>query len=262
MRAITAAVFSCLFLPIWGCGGCEVVPDTPDKHRVCGNGVAEGDEECDLTDLRSNICADLVTGSSGTLSCTAYCRFDTSGCRMCGDGVRNFGEGCDCGTDPLWLPHDCTDINGGPNANCDTHCQKLAYCGDGVVDTGEECDCGENPMNLPVGCDDINGGPNANCGSDCMAGACVGPGVWEDCNPLMTYPCCPDDWNVGLDCIAVGPNAVCARPCNSHSDCYWSNFCESSLGACWPEVCGPNWPNTELSNHCTVTGGGPGWCAP
>jgi len=46
---------------------------------VCGNGIKEGTEECDGTDLGGTTCESLgFTG--GTLICTASCTLDTSGC--------------------------------------------------------------------------------------------------------------------------------------------------------------------------------------
>jgi len=47
---------------------------------VCGNEVAEAGEDCDKTDKKGKVCADLPGFSSGTLNCNRYCEFDTSGC--------------------------------------------------------------------------------------------------------------------------------------------------------------------------------------
>ncbi|MEB2283469.1 MAG: hypothetical protein OZ922_02185 [Myxococcales bacterium] len=46
---------------------------------VCGNGVARGDEQCDLGDLRGQTCGSLGHGT-GTLGCTPECKFDFAGC--------------------------------------------------------------------------------------------------------------------------------------------------------------------------------------
>lgn len=47
---------------------------------VCGDGVIEGDEECDDTDLDGNDCVSIDQGfTSGDLACDA-CTFDTSAC--------------------------------------------------------------------------------------------------------------------------------------------------------------------------------------
>ncbi len=50
---------------------------------VCGNGVREGAEECDGSDLGGATCGDFGC-SSGTLSCTSSCTLDTSACTSCG----------------------------------------------------------------------------------------------------------------------------------------------------------------------------------
>jgi hypothetical protein len=64
----------------------------------CGNGVAEGYEECDGGDLRGLTCADL--GGSGDLACHPFCLLDRSGCRdVAGNGRREDGEVCDIGFD-------------------------------------------------------------------------------------------------------------------------------------------------------------------
>lgn len=46
---------------------------------VCGNGVASGDEQCDLGDLREQTCESLGQGT-GILSCANDCTFDFENC--------------------------------------------------------------------------------------------------------------------------------------------------------------------------------------
>ena len=46
----------------------------------CGNGVAEGAEECDGTDLRGATCASRPGFASGPLACSASCTYDESAC--------------------------------------------------------------------------------------------------------------------------------------------------------------------------------------
>ncbi|HLK10509.1 MAG TPA: DUF1566 domain-containing protein [Candidatus Binatia bacterium] len=48
---------------------------------ACGNGVKDGPEECDGTDLGGATCASLGFTGGGTLACTPGCGFDVSGCR-------------------------------------------------------------------------------------------------------------------------------------------------------------------------------------
>ncbi|MHC4443470.1 MAG: LamG-like jellyroll fold domain-containing protein, partial [Planctomycetota bacterium] len=67
---------------------------------VCGNGVVEGTEVCDGSDLAGETCTSQM-GSvyTGTLACNPGCDgFDTSGCTTsCGNGVLDPGEECDDG---------------------------------------------------------------------------------------------------------------------------------------------------------------------
>ena len=46
---------------------------------VCGNGVARGDEQCDVGDLRGQSCDSLGRGT-GNLICGNDCTFDFTGC--------------------------------------------------------------------------------------------------------------------------------------------------------------------------------------
>jgi len=81
---------SCLYTVITSCGvdggccpaGCNANNDG-DCLPVSGNDIAEGDEECDGSDLREKSCESLGY-YSGTLSCNAL-ELDTSGCVLCGD---------------------------------------------------------------------------------------------------------------------------------------------------------------------------------
>src|SRR5690606_12862474 len=79
--------------------------NVPNCAGVCGDGVAQGNEECDGTDVRGQKCESFGF-DTGLLSCNADCTFDTSGCfdlgpenndEACSDGVDNDGDGLtDC----------------------------------------------------------------------------------------------------------------------------------------------------------------------
>ena len=47
--------------------------------QACGNGVIDGNEQCDGGNLNGNTCQQLGF-DGGTLSCTAGCMLNTSGC--------------------------------------------------------------------------------------------------------------------------------------------------------------------------------------
>lgn len=137
---------------------------------TCGNGVREGREHCDGSDLGGQDCGTLGLGG-GTLSCQPDCWFDRSGCRPgpqsycsdtcgtlwsgdgdCDDGgfisasfsFCSFGTDCtDCGTrrtqgtfcrNTCLLDHDGECNDGGPGAS--------GFTGD-FCDLGTDCaDCG------------------------------------------------------------------------------------------------------------------------
>ena len=130
--------------------------DTSDCHKTvpsrCGNGVREGDEECDGTDKPINTCLELFgTGYSGYLSCAYDCTFDTSDCskNTCGNGVVDDSEECDgnlfkdgleivCPTGTHLKDLVCTrgcavDLNASCSAISST-------CNNNALDEGEYCD--------------------------------------------------------------------------------------------------------------------------
>ncbi|MDD9942273.1 MAG: hypothetical protein OXU20_14600 [Myxococcales bacterium] len=61
---------------------------------VCGNGVVEGDEECD-GDLGAQTCASVTVGALpyGVLGCDAECKLDVSECATTDDTSGNGGTG-------------------------------------------------------------------------------------------------------------------------------------------------------------------------
>ena len=115
---------------------------------TCGDGVKNGAEACDKTDLGGATCAKAIgKPATGALTCTNACALDTSACIFCGDGKKNGTELCDgtqlggatcasiVGTGSVGTPgckSDCTfDTNG---------CSQLPTCGDGVKDANDLCD--------------------------------------------------------------------------------------------------------------------------
>ncbi len=121
---------------------------------VCGDGVKNGDEECDdglagnsdttpnacRTDCTNPSCHDGVVDNQfgeqcddGNLNNTDCC-VDECRTATCGDGYVGCGEQCDQGPNNANAPDTCRAS--GPHA-----CQN-PKCGDGIEDTGEECDDG------------------------------------------------------------------------------------------------------------------------
>ncbi|MFH2010568.1 MAG: MopE-related protein [bacterium] len=145
---------------------------------------------------------------------------------VCGDGVRDEGEECDCGESHTSWPVECE----GPNSDtepdaCRTDCL-LAYCGDLVVDDGEACDDG-------------NDTPADGCSADCQIDGC-GDGVrnyWEDCDrgDLNNTTC--------LDLGYYAGELDCQENCRYDTSGCLTYDREGDLGACvmlsqaWMSAC-------------------------
>jgi cysteine-rich repeat protein len=158
----------------------------------CGDGMVEGEEECDLGDENAD---------------TAACKSDCTA-QACGDGFVGPGEGCDDGN----------PIDGD---ECSNDCM-LASCGDGVVNPGESCDdgnaddtdacpsicqnavCGDGFVQTNVEqCDDVGG--SASCDVDCTTSSC-GDG---QTNPLAGEQCDDGNGSNSDACPSSCQNAVC-----------------------------------------------------
>lgn len=88
----------------------DTTTETTDAaNAFCGDSVVEGfeacdcgaDNECTFEELGSVGCEDLTHPGSGNpydggvLGCNLSCQHDTSGCFVCGDGVKEDTEPCD-----------------------------------------------------------------------------------------------------------------------------------------------------------------------
>ncbi|MBI5486435.1 MAG: DUF4215 domain-containing protein [Deltaproteobacteria bacterium] len=152
--------FALVLLGAWspaGCGGGPSLAGDQDAVDVDA-GVPDGrdDAEVDATpDTIVDPDADAIRDADADVSPDV-----TAG--VCGDGVRNVGEGCDDGNgvDDDECRNDCSlpmcgdgvtsdveECDDGPASSdtepnaCRTRCVRPT-CGDGVVDTGERCDDG------------------------------------------------------------------------------------------------------------------------
>lgn len=169
--------------------GPETGPETdtdPEPDPICGNGIVEGEEDCD------------DQGWSAT--CDDDCSF-----AVCGDGLHNeaAGELCD---------------DGGESATCNADCSS-GGCGDGItnVTAGEQCDdagwsascdldctladCGDLLINEAAGeqCDGAELG-GASCMGEGFAGGVLGcdPGCQLDTTGC--YACGDGQVDPGEEC--------------------------------------------------------------
>lgn len=132
----------------WFNGSMAELEDFVDRAD-CGNGVIEGDEQCDGEDLGGANCAGIGF-DGGELGCDENCYFDTLACSVCGDGVIEGAEECD--GDALGGAS-CAELGfGGGSLACDEQCAydtsgcDDAVCGDGICagdETEQSCpeDC-------------------------------------------------------------------------------------------------------------------------
>ncbi len=128
-----------------GCSDSDSVSVTITEY--CGDGVIEGGEACDGSNLNGADCTTVPGGfNSGTLSCDSACSFDISSCELvtvCGDGNIEGTEQCDDGA------------NGNNCDGCTDTCTTFTnVCGDDEL-------CGIEQ------CDDGNLNDNDGCQSDC-----------------------------------------------------------------------------------------------
>lgn len=195
----------------------------------CGDGVRNGTDECEGTDLAGATCISLGY-ASGELACSAACSFDKSACvntvTSCGNGVRDDGEQCDS-VDLGGAT--CADVGFvAGNLGCDAACQLdtsgCTTCGDGRVQAGDECDgedfggqsCTELGFNggdlaCTASCGfDTEGCYNADCGDGTQNGD-------EDCDgtDLADRVCA----NLGFFAGTLGCDSSCRFDTSGCTNC-------------------------------------------
>jgi hypothetical protein len=173
----------------------------------CGNGLIEGDEVCDGSDLGGETCESLGF-AGGSLGCREDCSaLDTEACvePVCGDGILNGDEVCD-GQD--FGAETCASIDPqyvGGDLTCAEDCSAIytdgclePVCGDGVANGDEVCD-GDDFAGKTCNTEGFNAG-ELTCSEDCSAFDtadcfyCAEPG--QSC---VTEACCP-----GTSCTDFG----------------------------------------------------------
>lgn len=165
---------------------------------TCGNGVREGNENCDGADIAWPDCKSYYATknleSEGVLVCGPDCGLDVSGCTRCGDGIINNKETCDGTNIPATLT--CKSILGGVSTGpvtCSAICSPL------VLDCSPAC----NPISN------------------------------EGCNPgERCFPSYVTSFAQKLRCLSgwnFGPGAACSKgvPCQQgfYADVSTGNAC-------------------------------------
>ena len=144
-------------------------------HDVCGDGIVEGNEQCDPGPAGDAGAADAsapdaTTSDGGASGVYGGCNPDCTRGPYCGDGiVQNPPEQCDDGVNLV--------VYGGTSKQCGPGCRWAPYCGDGVVSNGEQCDNGAN--NVPASSNPYGSGL---CTTACTLAPYCGDGVVEAAN--------------------------------------------------------------------------------
>jgi len=191
------------------CGGYDL---TGCGSFECGNGKAEGDEDCDGT-VGAATCA-TEGYDNGTLFCTPECEYDFAQCGTCGNELIEAAEDCDVGealrescfslgfmTGQLQCGDDCL-FNTDGCSTCGNDMQEGTEDCDGVDIPGKTC-AGEGFDSGTLACQkncQYDFGACGTCGNDVRDGdeACDG-------NDFGANNCVTE----GFDSGALGCDAAC-----------------------------------------------------
>lgn len=190
------------------------------SQAICGDGVQEGAEECDLDDLAdSNDCTDLGYYAPGPLRCNADCTYDRSGCSgSCGDHVVEGTEDCEPGV--AQTLSDCTQLGfyDAAPVGCNQACRFdvgacTGFCGDGTTNGAEDCDGTVGAATCTgLGFYDA-GAPGCNAACRFDASTCSGSCGDHELNGPEVCDGRPPD---GDSCVALGFTAgllTCSSGC-------------------------------------------------
>jgi len=226
--------------------------DTSHCYR-CGDCTVNGSEMCDkggscgaaVIPTSVDTCAELGF-DSGTVSCRADCRLDTSGCQVCGNGIRETGEQCEVGN---LGGATCLSVGGGFSggvlscnaSTCQFDTSRCTACGDGSIQTPEQCEpgnlggstceslgfaggtllcnpdlcrfdtsrctrvgvCGNGLLEAGEACDDQNSLDTDNCRNDCTRPVCGDRFVSSSATEPWIETCDSDQLN-GQSCGSLG----------------------------------------------------------
>jgi cysteine-rich repeat protein len=217
--------------------GCSSTCQIEVADPVCGDGIVNGDDECDGLDLNGETCASLPGFDYGNLVCDANCDFDVSGCAM-----YDCTEAADCTDEDL-----CT---GAETCDLSTHtcvAGTALTCDDGVDCTEDSCDklLGCVTDLVHSACDDIVDCTIDTCSDSgclstpetCICEAGDSAGVCEDGNPCTTDSC-------GADFTCSNVNVADETVCDDTLSCTNSDMCMDG-------VCGGT-PAEDDGISCTV----------
>lgn len=202
-----------------------------DASGFCGDGVLNGAESCDGTDLGGETCESLEY-KGGALECDESCLFDTSGCisSICGDGLIEGDEVCD-GVNLAGETCE-TQGRGSGTLKCLDDCSSFDYSGCQRGD-GEPCTEG---------------------------GVCAGGICYEELDKgfsggYCTRDCSNDDCPDGSVCVQLLEGFICLKSCATTGDCRVGYGCFDLLGQ-GETYC---WPHCESLDDCLYGGNCNSW---
>ncbi|MBN2722434.1 MAG: SBBP repeat-containing protein [Deltaproteobacteria bacterium] len=242
---------------------CSIDWSECEESGKCGNGIIEGEEECDSSNLDGKECVDVGYPQGGTLTCGDDCRLDRSQCSgygECGNDIIDGTEQCD-GDELGGETCEGLGFNGGTlfcKSDCsyDTQsCEDTGRCGDGAVDSSyEECDGtnfdGETCTSLgfyvggSLSCDDCSFNTSACSGGYCGDGNL--DSGFEDC----------DGDELGINTCELlgyygGGNLSCSSDCTFDKSLCAGGYCGDGILQSGNEQC----DSTSLGgNDCQSLG--------
>ncbi|KKU99573.1 MAG: hypothetical protein UY52_C0043G0001, partial [Parcubacteria group bacterium GW2011_GWC2_49_9] len=191
---------------------------------LCGNGVLNPGETCDIGQLNGHTC--VTEGfAGGSLLCNATCTgFNTSGCTTCGNGTKDGTEQCDG-----------ADLGG---ATC--------------VSQGVGCEIGKHRC-VFAGTQTCTGTTNITCNANCTLNTSQCLGVWTQ--DAQTLPDANNHWKgdcflaAGEDCYASG-EACFTNGAGTDAYCLSSNA--GDIFQCIP-ACQADWPEAYAAKCTSCT---------
>lgn len=180
---------------------------------VCGDGVAEGGEDCDGPNLNDQSCETLGEGT-GQLACDVQCAFDTSGCTL--------------GECPLGDP----GCPGGPCLETPTSAGVAAYWQEGRYCHDFNSVCREDAPEVWT-CHDCTSMVDTKVGCPCLPNA-------QECPPELACFGAPPD----LPGIDAGARGACWDSLEGPPDGYCNELCASTARICGSTV--------ELQTMCLI----------
>ncbi|MCF6276282.1 MAG: hypothetical protein L3J07_00360 [Candidatus Magasanikbacteria bacterium] len=159
--------------------GSVVSSDTQNVTALCGNGILESGEDCELDDPEE------VLG----VSCSLSCKRVGSVAPTCGDGRIESAKGEQCDTDDALTAEACNDNclwKGSSKVEPKSTALNISWCGSGSVTFGESCDI-KDPLT-----------------QDRCSNKCLNLGT-----PISSYWCEQNKTNELPDTTLVGQSAEC-----------------------------------------------------